>query len=69
MKKTVSVLLILAALFLAASPLSVTASASAGELTLDEATNIIRNGGSSIFTLNATAFTEMSAIRRVTKTR
>ena len=44
MKKPVSVLLILAALFLAASPLSVTASASAGELTLDEATNIIRNG-------------------------
>ena len=44
MKKTVSVLLILAALFLAASPLSVTASASAGELTLDEAADIIRDG-------------------------
>lgn len=44
MKKTVSVLLILAAFFLAASPLSVTASASAGELTLDEAADIVRNG-------------------------
>lgn len=44
MKKTVSVLLILSALFLAASPLSVTASASAGELTLDEAADIIRDG-------------------------
>ena len=44
MKKTVSVLLILAALFLAASPISVTASASAGELTLDEAADIIRDG-------------------------
>ena len=44
MKKTVSVLLILAALFLAASPISVTASASAGELTLDEAADIVRDG-------------------------
>lgn len=44
MKKNISVLLILAAFFLAASPLSVTASASAGELTLDEAADIIRGG-------------------------
>ncbi len=44
MKKTVSVLLILAAFFLAASPLSVTASASAGELTFDEAADIVRDG-------------------------
>ena len=44
MKKNISVLLILAAFFLAASPLSVTASASAGELTLDEAADIIRDG-------------------------
>lgn len=44
MKKTVSVLLILAALLLAASPLSVTVSASAGELTLDEAADIVRDG-------------------------
>lgn len=44
MKKNISVLLILAAFFLAASPLSVTASASAGELTLDEAADIVRDG-------------------------
>ena len=44
MKKNISVFLILAAFFLAASPLSVTASASAGELTLDEAADIVRDG-------------------------